>query len=198
MARKRSLDAGQNIAEDILDGAAALFHQRGYDATSIRDLAEAVGISSSTLYHHYANKQDILHAVIIRFMRVFNASIIPVLRDEQLPIIERLDHAVRLHLRISDERRPELLPVHQFRNALAADQLRGVIALQWEYHDALKALIRQGCATGELGTDDVDLATMAIEDMLNGVRAWFSHAGPLSLADLVGRYTTMVHKLLRS
>jgi AcrR family transcriptional regulator len=194
MARKRSLDAGQNIAEDILDGAAALFHQRGYDATSIRDLAEAVGVSSSTLYHHYANKQDILHAVIIRFMRVFNAAIIPVLRDEQLPITERLDRAVRLHLRISDERRPELLPV--YRNALTGDQLRGVIALQWEYHDALKALIRQGCATGELAAEDVDLATMAIEDMLNGVRAWFSHTGPLSLNDLVQRYTTMVHKLL--
>ncbi|HZZ52146.1 MAG TPA: TetR/AcrR family transcriptional regulator [Pseudonocardia sp.] len=196
MARKRSLDAGQNIAEDILDGAAALFHRHGYDATSIRDLAETVGISSSTLYHHYANKQDILYAVIVRFMRVFNAAIIPILRDEELPVAQRLEDAVRLHLSISDERRPELLPVYQFRNALTADQLREVIGLQWEHHDALKDLIRHGCAVGELATDDIDLTTMAIEDMLNGVRAWFSHAGPLSLTDLLGRYTAMVGKLL--
>ncbi len=57
----KSLTAGTDVAEEILVAAASLFYERGYDATSIRDLALVAGISSSTLYHHFTNKQEILY-----------------------------------------------------------------------------------------------------------------------------------------
>jgi AcrR family transcriptional regulator len=196
VARKRSLDGGQDVAEQILDQAALLYYERGYDATSIRDLAEATGISSSTLYHHFRNKQEILYAVVHRFMRAFNVAIIPTLRDSGRSPAERLDDAVRLHLEISDARRAELLRVNHVRASLDESQVRELTRLQWAYQDAVKHVIEQGCAKGEFGTDDVDLATMALLDMLNGVRSWFRHSGALSLHDVVVRYTAITHKLL--
>jgi AcrR family transcriptional regulator len=196
MARKRSLDGGQNVAEQILDRAALLFYERGYDATSIRDLAEATGVSSSTLYHHYSNKQEILYAVVHRFMQVFNAAIIPALRDPGRTPTARLLDAVRLHLEISDARRAELLRVNHVRASLDETQVRELTRLQWAYQDAVKNAIQEGCAAGEIATDDVDLCTMAVLDMLNGVRTWFSHSGSLSLNDVVVRYTAMVRKML--
>jgi AcrR family transcriptional regulator len=196
MARKRSLDGGQDIAEQILDRAARLFYERGYDATSIRDLAEATGISSSTLYHHYSNKQEILYAVVHRFMEVFNAAMIPTLRDPGRSPTARLLDAVRLHLEISDARRAELLRVNHIRASLNEPQVRELTRLQWAYQDAVKNAIEEGCAAGEIATDDVDLCTMAVLDMLNGVRTWFSHSGSLSLNDVVARYTAMVRKML--
>ncbi|HEY2100040.1 MAG TPA: TetR/AcrR family transcriptional regulator [Pseudonocardia sp.] len=196
MARKRSLDGGQDIAEQILDRAALLFYERGYDATSIRDLAEAIGISSSTLYHHYSNKQEILYAVVHRFMEVFNAEIIPTLSDPGRSPTARLLDAVRLHLEISDARRAELLRVNHIRASLNEPQVRELTRLQWAYQDAVKNAIKEGCAAGEIATDDVDLCTMAVLDMLNGVRTWFRHSGSLSLNDVVARYTAMVRKML--
>jgi AcrR family transcriptional regulator len=196
MARKLSLDGGPSVAEEILTGAARLFYDRGYDATSIRDLAETIGVSSSTLYHHYTNKQEILRAVLHRFMVNFNAAIIPVLRDPTLSATKRVREATRMHLEITDERRPELLRFTQFRNVLDEAQLRPLIQLQWDYHDAVKSVIKEGRDTGEFTVDDVDLATMAILDMLNGVRSWFSHSGALSMNDVVQRYVTMIDKLL--
>jgi hypothetical protein len=68
--------------------------------------------------------------------------------------------------------------------------------LQWAYQDAVKNAIKEGCAAGEIATDDVDLCTMAVLDMLNGVRTWFRHSGALSLNDVVARYTAMVRKML--
>jgi AcrR family transcriptional regulator len=196
VARKRSLDADQDVAEQILCRAAVLFYERGFDATSIRDLAEATGISSSTLYHHYRNKQEILYAVVHRFMRAFNGAIIPTLRDTERSPSERLDEAVRLHLEISDARRAELLRVNHTRASLNEAQVRELTRLQWAYQDAVKHVIEEGRAAGEFATDDVDLATMAILDMLNGVRAWFRHSGALSLNDVVARYTAMTRKML--
>src|SRR5690348_434073 len=109
MARKRSLDEGPVLRGEIMNRAAALFYERGYAATSIRDIADAVGISSSTMYHHFTNKQDVLHAIISRFMTDFVAATVPVLRDTTVPPVHRVRSLVRLHLTISDDRRPELL-----------------------------------------------------------------------------------------
>ena len=47
-------------SKEILDAAARLFGENGYDATGIRDIAKAVGINSASLYYHYKNKDEIL------------------------------------------------------------------------------------------------------------------------------------------
>ena len=194
MARKRSLDEGPVIAGQILDDAARLFYNKGYDQASIRDLASLSGMSPSTIYHHFRNKQEIAFQVIRRFMVNFNEALLPVVRDSSRPVLDRLDDTVRLHLEISDQRLPELLRMQSFRDILADDQEREIARLARDYHDGVKDLIRQGCARGELTVSDATLVTMGILDMLNGVRAWFDHAGKLSLAEVVRAYTEIVRR----
>ncbi|MGY4648006.1 TetR family transcriptional regulator [Mycobacterium sp. URHB0021] len=196
MARKKSLTEGIDVAQQILTAAAPLFYERGYDAASIRELALQVGITSSTLYHHFANKQEILYAVIGTFMRDFNATVIPILRDGRRSPVDRLTDVVRLHLTMSDERRSFLLNANQFRASLNPVQLRHILDLSWEYHDAVKALLREGNAAGVFSIDDADMTTMALLDMLNGVREWFNHAGYLSINDVAERYTHIVRRMV--
>ena len=197
MARKRSLDDGPVLRAAIMDRAAALFYERGYGATSIRDIAEAVDISSSTMYHHFTNKQDILHACVARFMSDFVAATVPPLRDPTTTPTERIRQMVRLHLEISDDRRPELLIGNPIRYALAPEQQKDGIGLQKAYHDAVRDVITEGCTRGEFDTADPEIATMAVLDMLNGVREWFDPSGPLSRDDVIDRYTEIVLKILR-
>lgn len=53
--------------ERIMDVALHMFSERGYAATSIRDICGEVGIKESTLYYHFKNKHDILDSLITRF-----------------------------------------------------------------------------------------------------------------------------------
>ncbi len=184
------------LRSEILTTASKLFHERGYVATSIRELADEVGISSSTMYHHFKNKQDVLYAIVLRFMADFNAAIVPVLRDRNRPPAERLAEAARLHIEISDDRRPELLTGNPFRNALGPEQLREVVVLTLIYHRAVRDTIAEGCADGSFATEDVTFATTAVLDMLNGVRDWFDHEGSLSRKEVVAHYQDLITKLL--
>ncbi|MFI7616202.1 TetR/AcrR family transcriptional regulator [Nonomuraea terrae] len=198
MARKRSLDEGPVLRERIMGQASALFQERGYAATSIRDIAEAAGISSSTMYHYFQNKQEVLYAIIAKFMADFLAATVPVLQDRTMTPTARIREIVRVHLEMSDDRRPELLIGNPIRYALSPDQRREGIHLQKAYHDAVRDVIAEGCATGEFQVDDVGMATMAVLDMLNGVREWFRRSGPLSRDEVVHHYTTFVCKILRA
>lgn len=196
MARKKSLDEGRVPKEEILQRASLLFYERGYGATSIRDIADAVGISSSTMYHHFANKQDVLYAIVSRFMSDFVDATVPVLRDEALSPAERIRRVIRLHIEISDERRPELLIGNPIRYALDLTQREHAIALQTAYHDAVRDTIAAGCRAGDFQVTDVSITTMAVLDMLNGIREWFAPTGRLNRAELIERYTGLVFTML--
>ncbi|WP_433754499.1 TetR/AcrR family transcriptional regulator [Nocardia sp. CA-135398] len=192
MARKKSLDEGPVLSGRILDSASHLFYERGYGSTSIRDIAEAVGISSSTMYHHFMNKQDILHAIVSRFMTDFVDATVPTLRDRSLSPTERIRRVVRLHIEFSQARRPELLIGNPIRYALDPANKEQGIKLQRAYHDAVQEVIEEGCRCGEFATDNVAVTTLAILDMLNGIREWFSPSGPLGLDELIDRYIEIV------
>ena len=196
MARKKSLDEGRVPREEILQRASLLFYERGYGATSIRDIAEAVGLSSSTMYHHFANKQDVLYAIVDRFMSDFVDATVPVLRDTTLNPADRIRRTVRLHIEISDDRRPELLIGNPIRYALDPAQREHATGLQIAYHDAVRDAIAEGCQAGEFRVADVSVTTMAILDMLNGIREWYSPAGRLSRDEVIGCYTDLVFTML--
>jgi AcrR family transcriptional regulator len=196
MARKRSLDEGPVLHGQIMAASARLFYENGYAATSIRDIAEAVGISSSTMYHHFTNKQEVLHAIVLRFMTDFVEATCSTLSDSGMSPAERISRTVRTHIEFSDERRPEMLVGNPIRTALAPDQREEGIRLQTVYHNAVRDTIAAGVRDGEFRVGDVEMTTMAVLDMLNGIREWFNPRGTLSRDELVAYYTSLVFRLL--
>ena len=176
------------MADDILSRAATLFSQRGYHAVGIRDLAEAVGLSTSTLYHYYATKQEILFAIISRFLAEFTSRLVAGLRDVTVPPRKRLERAVTEHVQLTVARSEELLVGNPVLNALSPEQRARVAAMRREYRDAVRDVIAEGAAAGEFHVADPLLTAMAMLDMLDGVRSWYHGEGPLALPDLAARY----------
>lgn len=198
MARKKSLDQGPVLHERILHSASHLFHERGFAGTSIRDIAYAAEISSSTMYHHFTNKQDVLFEVITRFMSDFNAATVPVLSDTSQSVTDRLRRVISIHIEMSDDRRHELLVGNPVKYALTSHQSRQVVAQQQEYHDAVRLLVEEGCSRGVFDVPDAELATLALLDLLNGIREWFRSTGRLNRAEVVAQYSCFVFRLLAS
>lgn len=173
---------------DILARAAVLFSERGYHAVGIRDLAEAVGLSTSTLYHYYPTKQDILFAIISRFLTEFTERLVPGLRDTSVPPRQRLERVVTDHVMLTVTRSEELLAGNPVLNALNSQQQASVAALRRGYRDAVRDVIAEGVAAGDFHVADPLLTAMAMLDMLDGIRSWYHADGPLPLARLAAHY----------
>lgn len=189
-ASRSSAPGERPVADDILSRAATLFSERGYHAVGIRDLAEAVGLSTSTLYHYYATKQDILFAIISRFLAEFTSRLVAGLREVAVPPRARLERAVTEHVQLTVARSEELLVGNPVLNALKPEQQAHVARMRREYRDAVRDVIAEGAATGDFHVADPLLTAMAMLDMLDGVRSWYHEDGPLALTDLAARYRT--------
>ena len=81
----------------ILDAAAALFCEKGYHATSMRDIAQAVSMLPGSLYYHFASKEDVLVAVYEEGVRMISAAVKDAVAQQTAPW-ERLEAACILHL----------------------------------------------------------------------------------------------------
>ena len=107
------------LAGDVLDKAAALFASRGFAATSLKDVADAVGLSRSSIYYYYPNKEALL-AELIRGVTLPIANMLREVGEQGLPptaaireVVRRLVLWVadpRTHFRLMDRSEAELPP----------------------------------------------------------------------------------------
>jgi AcrR family transcriptional regulator len=87
----------KNIAEalsgkklQIVTASYELFHERGYTATSMRDISEAVGLTKASLYHHYASKEELMEGVLYYIQRFLRLEIFCIAYQEQMTPKQRL------------------------------------------------------------------------------------------------------------
>ena len=95
MARETLVDSRQ----EILRTAARLFQQRGYDATSMNDVAAALKLSKGGLYHHFQSKDEILFEIMNHAMEMTQERVIAPVRSIADPV-ERLRALIRLHIEV--------------------------------------------------------------------------------------------------
>src|SRR2546422_8061974 len=87
--------------EELTRAAARLFADRGYHATSLADLAEALGIQKASLYHHIGSKEDLLWEVASAGAEAFHAALDAI--PEEVAATEKIRLALRAHLRVVGE-----------------------------------------------------------------------------------------------
>ena len=172
----------------ILQTAAQLFAEHSFHAVGMRAIADAVGVRSSTLYHHFPSKMDILHAIARDAMKTFV--------DAQLPRLEgpgtraeRLHALVRNHVTYFWAHRVEAEVGLRELRELEAPRMEEINEIRRQYQRALVVLVEEGCAEGEFDVDDPTLATMAVLNMVNGVNDWFDRdGGRLTIEDVADAY----------
>src|SRR3981189_3568685 len=100
--------------QEILRTAARLFQQRGYDATSMNDVAAALKLSKGGLYHHFQSKDEILFHIMSHAMEITEERVINVVRRIEGPE-ERLRTLIRLHIQVvlSPEDREITVMLHE-------------------------------------------------------------------------------------
>jgi AcrR family transcriptional regulator len=178
---RRPDDAGRR--GQLLRESARLFREKGYDATSVRDIAAATGLQSGSWVYHFKTKQDILAAVMEEGLQQGLERIEAIAR-EQLPPREHFRALVRTHLDTLLGPGQDFIPVLLYDwRSLETQGRRRVIALQKRYEKVWEDVIDQLQRSGDWAMPTrVDRLLMF--GALNWIAQWYRPGGPLGVAQL--------------
>lgn len=151
----------------LLREAARLFRDKGYERTTVRDLAAAVGIQSGSLFHHFRTKEDILKAVMVETIRLNTALMEAAVEAVDAPR-EKLRALVRAELESINGQTGEAMAVLVFEwRSLSADSQAEVLKLRDIYEalwlEVLGTLRKQG---------DLQADPFVVRRMLTGALSW--------------------------
>jgi AcrR family transcriptional regulator len=168
----------------LIRESARLFREKGYDATSVRDIAAASGIQSGSWVHHFSTKQDILVAVMEEGLQRALSGI-EAIDAEQLPPREKFHRLVRRHLQTILGPGEDFLPVllYDWRSLDSAASQPGIVALQDRYEKVWDRVIQRLADSGEWnGPTPVDRLLMF--GALNWIARWYRPGGGLGIEAL--------------
>jgi AcrR family transcriptional regulator len=169
--------------------AATTFTERGYDGTSMEDLARKLGITKSAIYHHVSGKDELLRLATNRALDGLTAVIEEAAALEGRAI-DRLERVVRRSVEVLVDELPFVTLLLRVRGNTAVE--RHAIARRREIDHALSALVAQAEAEGDV-RPDVDPAVTArlLFGMVNSLVEWYrparDGAGRADLADAIGK-----------
>jgi AcrR family transcriptional regulator len=160
----------------VIDAACALFADRGYRGTSMKDIAEVLGVRASSLYNHVASKQDILFAIMDKAMdRALDA------QEAALGGVAGPADQLRAateSLVLDFLRFPaEVTVCNTEVRSLDPANRDAIVAKRDRYAARVRAIIAEGCRAGRFETPNPDLAAFAVLEMGNGAKSWFRPSG---------------------
>lgn len=176
-----------NRRQELITSAARLFRRKGFDATSTRDIAAAVGMGSGSPFYHFNSKGELLYAVMDEGMRSAIAQQAGVLlKAEQggLPAAGVLAVLIRNHFDVLVGPGSDFIPVMLYEARSITPRQRTLLAtLQSAYEAPWTPVLQALHASGQLKAD-VKLSRLLIFGALNWSAQWFDVRKGASLDEL--------------
>jgi AcrR family transcriptional regulator len=183
--------------EQVYAAALRLFREKGYHATSMQDIAEAVGLYKGSLYHYIGGKEDLLARVFERALGSLLAELEQIASDTSLEPAAQVREVIRAHVSaVADNLDALTVYFHEWR-ALAGDSLATVHAQRERYASLVNEIVGRGVRLGEFQVPDVRIATLGVLGMCNWLCQWYQPNGRLGPAEIADHFANLVLDGLR-
>lgn len=173
--------------DEIILSAAQIFREKGYHATSMQDIANAVQLQKASLYHHIRSKQEILLAVLDQALDILIEDIEPIVESDA-----RSEEKLKLAMGRYVERmtgNADLAAVLLLEHRSLEPQLRARhIERRDRFEDLWRTIVREGVDRGEFRSMDEAVATFALLGVQNWLITWYQEGGRLSAAQLADQF----------
>ncbi|RPI25797.1 MAG: TetR/AcrR family transcriptional regulator [Actinobacteria bacterium] len=188
VARKR-----EARIERIHDAAAALFAERGYHATRMQDVAEAVDMQKGSLYYYFSSKEDLLVSLVESRVGAALDVLRTIVGDEAAPEVQ-VRSAIAGHLTVFQERADVYTIFNSEKlHSISRDTAVKVDELGREYERLWADLLSAGIAAGAFRRDlDVTVTVKAVLGMCNATLTWFRPGGRLTIEEVADRFSALV------
>lgn len=183
--------------EQIEKTATALFKSKGYAATSMRDLANALGIEAASIYSHIRSKEEILQRVCFKMADEFFDALDAAESMESSATV-RLQRAIAAHVQVlTQNTEASAVFLHEWRH-LSEPLHSNFLALRDKYEARFREIIRQGIQRGEFTVPDEKFAVLTILSALNWIHTWYKPEGKMTPTEIAENLSEMLLNGLRS
>lgn len=177
--------------DQILSAAERLFRDKGYLATSVRDIGKAVGIQGASLYHHIGGKEDLLWEIANRAADEFFAALQPIVSAETATPL-KLRRAIIAHVGvIASNLEAAAVYFNEWRH-FEPERRAAFMRRRDEYEDLFRQVLAQGQREDLFHIPDEKFAARFVLSALNWTHQWYRPDGPMTAEAIGGVLADMV------
>jgi AcrR family transcriptional regulator len=182
---------------DIIQAAATKIREKGFHATSMQDIADAVNLQKASLYHHVTSKQDILFTILEQALDLLIADMQEVIKADLSPE-EKLCSAMRVYMgRLTED--ADLATVLLLEHRSLEKKLLKKHNLRRDRYEKLwREIIREGIALGDFRAVDVPIVTFAILGVQNWMITWYQEGGRMRPHEIADHFSELFLRGLRA
>jgi AcrR family transcriptional regulator len=181
-----------NKRDEILLEANKLFHKKGYNGTSMQDIADRVNLLKGSLYHHFSSKEELLFELINESIDRLLLVTGQIFERTDLGTREKLRELIKqhvLHLTGSNE---SLLIATNELDKLSEKHRESYSAKRKEYSKFWREVLEEGIQNGEFPPTDIGLTSLAIRGMINWLVEWYKQEGTYKSEYIADHFSNLV------
>lgn len=175
----------------ILEAAASLFRDKGYSATSMRDLAESVQLKASSLYNHISGKEEILKTICFQNAQVFHNELATI-EASNLTNTEKVEQLVRFHIVMATEEVTSITSFNDEWRHLTEPDLSRFKELRKDYEHRFKSILKAGIKEGTFKNIDPTILLHTVLSSIRWVYDWYRTGRPCTPDELAREITEIV------
>jgi AcrR family transcriptional regulator len=190
MRKSVSVDASSKDAK-IFAEAVRIFREKGYHATSVQDIADAVGLQKGSLYHYISSKEELLFKIFARSTGALTHQLEAIIASSDSPT-QKLRCAIEAHLTALCEQLDIYTVYLSERRALSGRTQARVHAEGEQHARLLEQIIKEGITTKDFRAVDTKMTAHAILGMCNWLYQWYSPEGRLKPHEIAEIFSDLV------
>jgi len=172
-----------NRKEQIIAEASQLFKEKGYNAVSMRDIADALDIKAASLYNHITGKQEILSTLILAVATEFTEGMNTVVAEEISPL-QKIEKIIELHIEITVNHSEALAALNNDWMHLKGADLFHFTRMREDYEANFRKIIIAGIDAGEIKAFHPEVILFSILSTLRTLYLWYERHDDLDIKTL--------------
>ena len=158
----------------ITQKASVLFKIKGYSSTSMRELAEAVGVEAPSLYNHIGSKSELLQAICFKVANDFT-TYLDTTENTPVNTVTKIENIIRFHIQMMLNNFDEVFVANHEWKHLKEPYLSNFLNQRRSYEKKLVALIESGIKTKEFKPNNPYVSVLTILSAVRGLEFWQRH-----------------------
>jgi len=159
--------------QKIQTSAARLFRKKGYNGTSMKDIASAVNIKAASIYNHFASKQELLQNLLFDMANFFVKGMREI-TTSSLSTEQQLEQLITLHIRATVDHTDAVALIAGEWIHLEESSKTRYIQLRDEYENEFKSIINKGKKEGKFVDVDTEIILFSTLSTLRWLYSWYS------------------------